>query len=189
MSCREGMTKEKAGITKAGRGFTLSEMLMTVLIICLVVVLLGGGTVVIKNAYDKVTAKAEAQTILSTAVTKLTDEFRYAKVGSPVETTDDGYVKFYSSLSGCVMWFENGDLSGSDAEDTSTTGILKCRKTSDGTDKIQLLTDKTMAEGLTPVITYSYLEDKGVFHVIVKIQYKNNASFVSQDIYIKPVNN
>ncbi|NLD20515.1 MAG: prepilin-type N-terminal cleavage/methylation domain-containing protein [Clostridiales bacterium] len=163
---------------KEKNGFTLSEMLMTVLIICLVVLLLGGGVYVIKNAYDKVTAKAEAQTIASTAITKLTDEFRYATGISE----NDGHWEFMSGNMNCVIWFENADSA------SGKRGILICRRHGGTGEKIQLLTNETMAEGLTPRITYEYDEDAGVFNATVRIKYKDKENFVKQELNVKPVN-
>ena len=165
--------KNSSGIMKHREGFTLSEMLMTVLIICLVIVLLGGGTSVIKNAYDKVTAKAEAQTILSTAVTMVTDEFRYA---TAITLEKDGSYSFDSGVSGCRIWFDND----------SDKGIIKCRTN----DTIPLLTKETMAEELIPSIKYDYDSGTKLFNATISI-YRDNKknAFVEQTIHIKPVNN
>lgn len=161
-------------------GFTLSEMLMTVLIISLVILLLGGGVYVIKNAYDKVTAKAEAQTIASTAITKITDEFRYA---TGIATGSDGKCKFFSEAKGCTIWFENPG-----EDDGGKRGILICRGQGEE-DRIQLLTDETMAEGLTPTIEYSYDEGSKVFKATIRIKYRNKEDFVKQELTVRPVNN
>ena len=167
---------------KNNKGFTLSEMLMTVLIICLVVILLGGGTYVIKNAYDRVTAKAEAQTIVSTAVTKLVDEFRYASVIVPEGSeASSGQCTFFSGISKSTIWFRNADGDGSAG---NKRGIIVCRGT-ESDDEMQLLTNETMAEGLTPQITYSY--SNGVFNATVNVKYGDKEDFVKQEITIKPI--
>ena len=55
---------------KNKEGFSISEMLMVVMILSLIIVILGSGVMEVKNAYERITLKAEAQTLLSTTITK-----------------------------------------------------------------------------------------------------------------------
>ena len=91
---------------KNKEGFSISEMLMVVMILSLIIVILGSGVMVVKNAYERITLKAEAQTLLSTTITKVTDEFRFSKY-----INDDGTspAKFTSGIRGYEIWFEDGD--------------------------------------------------------------------------------
>ena len=59
---------------KARSGFTLAETLLTVLILLLVSGIVATGIPVAKNVYDKTIVAANAQVLLSTAVTALKDE-------------------------------------------------------------------------------------------------------------------
>lgn len=45
---------------KNKEGFSISEMLMVVMILSLIIVILGSGVMVVKNAYERITLKAEA---------------------------------------------------------------------------------------------------------------------------------
>ena len=55
---------------KSRLGFTLAEMLMSVLILLMVSSVVAGGVPVAANAYYKVVDAANAQVLLSTTVTK-----------------------------------------------------------------------------------------------------------------------
>ena len=102
---------------KNKEGFSISEMLMVVMILSLIIVILGSGVMVVKNAYERITLKAEAQTLLSTTITKVTDEFRFSKY-----INDDGTspAKFTSGIRGYEIWFEDGDGT------SGKKGILVC---------------------------------------------------------------
>ena len=157
-------------------GFSISEMLMVVLILSLIIVVLGSGVMVVKNAYEKITVKAEAQTLLSTTITKVTDEFRFSKY-----IKDDGTdpVKFTSGNQGYEIWFENGD------DTKGNRGILMC---ANGGGSVQLLTDKTMTSRLTPKMTYSYDKTDNLFFATITIAYKDNEEYLKQEIKVKPIN-
>lgn len=159
-------------------GFSISELLMVVMILSLIIVILGGGVKVVKNSYERITLKAEAQTLLSTTITRVTDEFRFAKY---IKAEDDPKAaKFTSGNLGYEIWFENGD------GNSGTKGILIC--TNAGTS-IQLLTDKTMTEQLTPSIDYQYDKAQNLFTATITIATKDNKEFLKQEIKVKPINN
>ena len=60
------------------KAFTLSELLAVVLILSLIMTTLAGGLTVVRTAYEKITLKAESATLMSTVITKVTDELRFA---------------------------------------------------------------------------------------------------------------
>lgn len=161
---------------KNKKGFSISELLMVVMILSLIIVILGSGVMVVKNAYEKITLKAEAQTLLSTTITKVSDEFRFAKY---IDGDNPDLVKFTSGNLGYEIWFENSDGS------TAMKGILVC--TNAGTS-VQLLTDKTMTDRLTPSITYKYDADKNLFTATVTIATKEKKRILEQEIKVKPIN-
>lgn len=164
--------KEKV---KNRRGFSVSEMLMVVLILSLLIVVLGSGFMVVKNSYEKITVKAEAQTLLSTTIAKVTDEFRFARY---IHAEDPKVVKFTSGILGYEIWFENGDGSN------GNKGILVCNNAH---LSVQLLTDKTMTSRLTPQMEYGYDEDANLFTATIIIKYKE-ADYLKQVIKVKPIN-
>ena len=69
------------------KGFTLAETLMAVIILLLVSTIVATGIPVAKNAYDKVIVGANAEVVLSTAITTLRDEL--GKATGTIETPND----------------------------------------------------------------------------------------------------
>ena len=70
-------------------GFSLSEVLMSVLILSLVSVLLVSGMVTVNNTYRRSVDKANAETLLSTTVTELRNEMAFASDVYAID--DDGF--------------------------------------------------------------------------------------------------
>lgn len=151
------------------RGFTLSETLAAMLILALVIVITGGGVIVVKDAYQKITLRANAQVLMSTVITKVSDEFRYAE-------DIDGQT-FVSGNSGYKMSFTNDN----------TKGIMTTYYSGDGSkvESTSLLSDKTMTDGLvTSISDYTYSNDFFKATIAVK-----KAGFsISQNIVVKPLN-
>ena len=56
---------------KRDDGFTLAETLLAVLIMSIIFTAVGGGVVVMKNNYEKVTQRAQAQVLLATTVSAI----------------------------------------------------------------------------------------------------------------------
>ncbi|SCJ71948.1 Uncharacterised protein [uncultured Eubacterium sp.] len=163
---------------KNKKGFSISEMLMVVMILSLIIVMLGSGVMVVKNSYEKITLKAEAQTLLSTTITKVSDEFRFAKY---VNADDNPKAaKFVSGNLGYEIWFKNDDGS------SGMKGILICNNAG---VSAQLLTDKTMTSRLTPSIEYQYDKDNRLFTATITIATRDNDKFLEQEIKVKPINN
>lgn len=70
---------------KAQSGFTLVEMLMTVLILSMVSAVVAGGLPMAVSAYTNVVNTANAESLLSTAMTRLRDELGTASHVTPEE--------------------------------------------------------------------------------------------------------
>lgn len=153
---------------------------MVVMILALVVTVIGSGTMVVKNAYDKIIVKAEAQVLMSTAITKVKDELRfsgkYDNSGADAMDTD---LPVFLSQRLTRTYFKNSD----EYDEEGLKGILMV--TNEG--KEQLLTDRTMTSRLTPRIDYSYDETKELYRVTITIKYGDNEEFLSQTIEVKPI--
>lgn len=167
------MEKKKLTRQWAKSGFTISEMLMAVLILSLIIIIIGGGVVVVKNSYQTISLKAEAEVLISTTITKVTDEFRFAK--NVESTTPDGTTaSFESGNSKYRMTFTN-----------KTDGIYTVSTV--GNHEIPLLTDKTMTSKLIPSIVYSFDESTKLFNATITIKYQDK-EYTKQAITIKPIN-
>lgn len=163
-------------------GFSLSEMLMVVLVLSLLMMVIGGGVSVVQNAYVKIPLKADAQVLLSTAIASVSDEFRFAsKIQTAKDSNGNDVPTFVSGSRGYRVWFENG----SGADGSGQRGILM--KYDNGTKTSQLLTDQTMNDGLMPDMTYSYNSSTGLFEATITVK-KNSTVMASQTIQVRALN-
>ena len=173
---KTGKLMKKLNNSKA---FTLSELLAVVLILSLIMTTLAGGLTVVRTAYEKITLKAEAATLMSTVITKVTDELRFA---SDVDASSDP-VTFESGIRGYRISIVN--ITDSEGK-TQNIGI----KTNQGDSPIvqSLVSEKILSEGVVPEISLSYNTDKGLFDVTVTVK-KGDTAVVNQKFYVTPVNN
>ena len=81
-------------------GFSLAETLLAVLILLLVTSLVTTGISTVQNVYDKVVLGANAQVMLSTAVTALRDEFGTAYSIEKPATADADELYYYNAGTG-----------------------------------------------------------------------------------------
>lgn len=90
------------------KGFTLSEVMISMLIILMVTAIVAQGIPLAQRAYVKVVDSANAQVLLSTTATVLRDELGTA---SKVETADHSDITYYSGKNGMSRRiFEDSDL-------------------------------------------------------------------------------
>ena len=79
-------------------GFSLAEMLVTLLILLMVTGVVAAGVPMAANAYQKVVDSANAQVLLSTAMTTLRSELETAKDSILIKDDGDGVsVSYYST--------------------------------------------------------------------------------------------
>ena len=99
----------RASVSKGG--FTLTELLMVILIMSMVMLLVAGGVSVARRVYLEMRYKADAQILMSTTVTAMNAELIKAK---DVETgSDDTACTFYSQgRNNKVQVVNNGDKGG-----------------------------------------------------------------------------
>lgn len=156
------------------QGFSAVEMLMAVLILALTLSFIGGGVVVIKDAYLKITLRTEAQTLLSTLITATSNELqsareieKYTKPGEP------SYWSFYSLERDYRIYFKNKE----------NNIYIKTEVTS---EEIPLVTQKVITHGLVPQIEDLNYKD-GVFTYNIKIYYKETV-YATQEVSVRPIN-
>ena len=133
---------------RRSRGFTLTEMLAAVLILAMSAVAVAGGVAAVKNAYRKITEKAEAQQVLATTVELITDVLSEAQ---QVRSGGDCGPEFFSGETGdwmrlSVMPYQaaGGAQDSNGAQDSREDRAGICKEyLSDGT-KVPLLSDGAM---------------------------------------------
>lgn len=124
-------------------GFTLSETLMTVVLIGLITMAMAGGIVAAKNVYQRISLCADAQTLLATTVSAVTEDLSSVSScdalqssGSSQQTVtliqDDGNpiesnAFFYAESRGYWMQYRNrtygNGTSGSGASGNGASGM------------------------------------------------------------------
>lgn len=117
-------------------GFTLSETLMTVVLIGLITMAMAGGIVAAKNVYQRISLRADAQTLLATTVSVVTEDLSSVSScdalqssGSSQQTVTlirDGNLAestafFYAESRGYRMQYRNGSY-GNGASGNGTSG-------------------------------------------------------------------
>ena len=185
-------------------GFTLSETLMTVVLIGLITMAMAGGIVAAKNVYQRISLRADAQTLLATTVSAVTEDLSSVsscdalqssgssqqavtliEKGKPVEPA----AFFYAESRGYRMQYRNGTYgNGASGDGTSGTGasdgnagteaqkgIQVVPKDNEG-GSIPLLPDKVQTRGL-----YAYIESLSV----TKPQSKGDGGYFTLKIQIK----
>lgn len=185
-------------------GFTLSETLMTVVLIGLITMAMAGGIVAAKNVYQRISLRADAQTLLATTVSAVTEDLSSVsscdalqssgssqqavtliEKGKPVEPA----AFFYAESRGYRMQYRNGiygngasgngtsgtGASGGNAGTEAQKGIQVVPKDNEG-GSIPLLPDKVQTRGL-----YAYIESLSV----TKPQSKGDGGYFTLKIQIK----
>lgn len=170
---------EKLFKTKLNKkGFTISETMVSIMILSLVVAIIGGGIIVVKNSYERITLKANAQVLISTTISKVNQEFRFAE---DIETNGNSVyteTPYFVGTDGYRMSFVN----------KSDKGIMVHYSYGDESQESSLLTDKTMTDGLIPSIVYRYSKDDNLFSYTVIVK-QNDKTIEQQEIKVRPLNN
>ena len=91
------------------KGFTLSEVLVAMLILLMVTAIVAAGIPAATNAYDKIMKASNAQMVLSSTITKLRDE-----IGSALDVSYDGTTINYKDFRGNknTIYLATGDNPG-----------------------------------------------------------------------------
>lgn len=201
---RQRVTRRLRDKIHSEEGFTLSETLMTVVLIGLITMAMAGGIVAAKNVYQRISLRADAQTLLATTVSAVTEDLSSVsscdalqssgssqqavtliEKGNPVEPA----AFFYAESRGYRMQYRNGTYgngasgngtsgngaSGGNAGTEAQKGIQVVPKDNEG-GSIPLLPDKVQTRGL-----YAYIESLSV----TKPQSKGDGGYFTLKIQIK----
>lgn len=174
-------------------GFTLSETLMTVVLIGLITMAMAGGIVAAKNVYQRISLRADAQTLLATTVSAVTEDLSSVSSCDALQSSGSSQQAvtliqsgtphgsnafFYAGDRGYEMQYQNGTYPGSgkdEASDKAQKGIKVVPKGNAG-GSIPLLPDKVQTRGL-----YAYIESLSV----TKPQSKEDGGYFTLKIQIK----
>lgn len=191
-------------------GFTLSETLMTVVLIGLITMAMAGGIVAAKNVYQRISLRADAQTLLATTVSAVTEDLSSVSScdalqssGSSQQTVtliqDDGNpvesnAFFYAESRGYRMQYRNGSYgngasgNGTYGSEASGTGASGGNTGTEAQKGIQVV-PKDNEGGSIPLLPdkvqtrglYAYIESLSV----TKPQSKGDGGYFTLKIQIK----
>lgn len=103
-------------ILRSQRGFSLSELLVTLVLVGLITTAIAGGIAMVARSYTKVVDRADAEQLLSTTVSRITDELSFAEpydARNDVNWPNNKTVEFVSGLTGMkVRITANGTTAG-----------------------------------------------------------------------------
>ena len=175
-------------------GFTLSETLMTVVLIGLITMAMAGGIVAAKNVYQRISLHADAQTLLATTVSAVTEDLSSVSACDALQSSGSSQTEtaliqkgnlvepaafFYAESRGYRMQYRNGiygnGASGGNTGAEAQKGIQVVPKDNEG-GSIPLLPDKVQTRGL-----YAYIESLSV----TKPQSKGDGGYFTLKIQIK----
>lgn len=201
---RQRVTRRLRDKIHSEEGFTLSETLMTVVLIGLITMAMAGGIVAAKNVYQRISLRADAQTLLATTVSAVTEDLSSVSSCDALQSSGSSQTEaaliengtpvgsnafFYAESRGYRMQYRNGaygngasgngtsgnEASGGNAGTKAQKGIQVVPKDNEG-GSIPLLPDKVQTRGL-----YAYIESLSV----TKPQSKGDGGYFTLKIQIK----
>ena len=121
-------------------GFTLSETLMTVVLIGLITMAMAGGIVAAKNVYQRISLRADAQSLLATTVSAVTEDLSSVSSCDALQSSGSSQTEaaliqdgttpvgsnafFYAESRGYRMQYRNGSYgNGASGNGTSGSGV------------------------------------------------------------------
>lgn len=117
MSQADNIKSTVHNVLRSHKGFSLTELLVTLVLVGLISAAVAGGISMVARSYTKVVDRADAEQLLSTTVSRITDELSYAReyATEPITVSaDKKTVDFVSGLTGMRVRI----TAGSGAEDS-----------------------------------------------------------------------
>ena len=160
---------------KGKQGVTMAEVLLALLLVGLMLLFLGGGTTVLQDAYYKITLRAEAQTLLSTVATSVSEELRNADNIVVNNESERNVISFFSTKRGYDISLINRD----------NMIYIKAGSTEEE-QEVPLSSKKSMTNGLNVRLEDLTYEDHVLSYTIAIHQ--NDSNYIEQTIKIRPMN-
>ena len=133
---RHRVTRRLRDKIHSEEGFTLSETLMTVVLIGLITMAMAGGIVAAKNVYQRISLRAAAQPLLATTVSAVTEDLSSVSSCDALQSSGSSQTEaaliengtpvgsnafFYAESRGYRMQYRNG-IYGNGASGNGTSG-------------------------------------------------------------------
>lgn len=184
---------------KRDDGFTLAETLLAVLIMSIIFTAVGGGVVVMKNNYEKVTQRAQAQVLLATTVSAINADLESVTIvnlgGSAEKLPKSKTVTcFYSAFRNSWCMIANGTNSG------SGTAAIQLNVTDASGAAVEglgqpVVTDAATVKGLSTSLADAGLKFYGdpatdkypYFEYVVEVKDKHDRVIETKKIKVSPL--
>lgn len=142
------------------RGFTIAETMVSLLIMSFICLAIGSGVPALQRLYEQVILISDAQIALTTTVTLMSDELRFATdVESPA--ANGGSTPFVSGNNGYRSYFQNYTIT-----DSNHSIKLICEKSPENRETIDLMSEAALAKRLGVRFTsYSYNDATGLWTI------------------------
>jgi len=158
-------------ILRSQKGFSLTELLVTLVLVGLITTAVAGGIAMVARSYTRVVDRADAEQLLSTTVSRITDELSFAEpynATKPVNVTDENKtVEFVSGLTGMrVRITAKGTGEGASADDSLHMYYYYVKESADAALKDIPLYDSKLKDRMTiSYDTITYDIDNGMFTI------------------------
>lgn len=134
------------------RGFSLSELLVTLVLVALITAAVAGGISMVARSYTKVVDRADAEQLLATTLNKMQDELCFARVDLETPENGEGW-SFISGISGLRIRFR---IKTEGEKKLAVMDYLKSKTGDDEKDIIETyqFTDDKLINGNRMYVTY-----------------------------------
>ena len=172
-------------------GFSLSETLLAVLLLAIIFLAATVGIRALYNAYQKITVQAEAQVLLSTAVSEITNDIhgvtQVKKV--PVDPDDpsagSNYQYFTTSRNTFISYGNGGEGKGITVISGATSKTVALLPDAANTQKLYTHIEPYYDEEAGKYVYFD--EASGVFSCTVKIYREGETKlYESTDLFVRP---
>lgn len=163
--------KKKKRKLKNNRGFSLTELLVTIVIVSLLSMMIVTGVQTATSTYRKVTDKANAQVLLATCMTMLRNELTTARVIPDAGSTDRKSIRYIGG---------NGGYEGK-----IRSGVIASTELTGSSEQEQLYismngAERLMVDGITAtnelLISFESIEEEDGIITVTGLSVKKNGS-------------
>lgn len=169
---------------KQRSGFSLTEMLTTVIIMSIVLAGITAGITTARRVYGQIKLAANAQTLMATAISAVNMDLETAENIGGTDAQPD----FYSGNRGYQMTYVTGE------KDSNNNRTIMVKNSGEGSNTpVPLLTEKTQTKDLQIDLTFEKKPDSndGYFKYTITISKSDNAnsSFeqITRTICVRPI--
>lgn len=175
------------------KGFSLAELMITLILVGLITLAVAGGVGMVVRSYSKVVDRADAEQLLSTAVSRITDELSYAMPYDAKNTVKDPTntktVDFVSGLTGMRVRI----TAGTDTDESMHMYYYyKENPSSTELTEIPLIDSKLQKRMSINFGNISYDKDKGLFtieDIAVKLKGRGDTPVKIDSYKVARINN